>query len=253
MAQQEQQEKSDLSDGTTALRGGVWVAPDAPFEAVAAEEELGVLTRAIPPRRYARGQRVHRLNDPADGFFVVLSGRVKIGVPNTSAGERVLAVCGPGDLFGTSRCMGEPEHLSEAMSLADGTLVVNVTCERLREVVRAHPDVALKLTQALSTRIGVLEEQVEHARLPVQARLARTLLSLAKRFGTEVTPDVFEVRLALRHDEIASLAGAGRISVTQALSAWRAMGIVTGTRGTYQIDVARLAALTELLEFEQLK
>lgn len=253
MTRQEQREKSNARSSETALRGGMWVVPDAPFEAAAAEEELSILTRAIPPRAYAKGQRVHRLNDPADGFFIVLSGRVKIGVPGTSSGERVLAVCGPGDLFGTSRCMGEPEHLSEAISLTDGTSVVNVTCEKLREVVRAHPDVALKLTQALSTRIGALEEQVEHARLPVQARLARTLLSLAKRLGTETAPDVFEVRLDLRHDEIASLAGAGRISVTQALSAWRAMGIVMGTRGTYQIDVARLDALTELLEFEHLK
>lgn len=195
---------------------------------------------------------MHRRQDPADGLFQVLRGKVKLSVPATSMGERVIAVAGPGDLFGTSRCSGAPEHASQAVSLEDGTLVVHLSCAALGDAVRARPEVALALIRALSARIGQLEDQAEHARLPVQARLAHTLLSLARRLGREVTPDVFDLPLGLTQDELASLAGAGRIRVTQALSAWRTMGIVSGTRGTYQVDAARLGALLELLESDEL-
>lgn len=232
----------------TERRGGVWLVPSGP-----ADEGLGELGALIPPRQYGAGVAIYRLHAPADGFFLVLAGKVKLSVPGTARGERLLAVCGPGDLFGTSRCAGAGEHLSEAVSLAAETWVIHITCARLSGVVREHPDIALRLTQALSTRIGTLEEQVEHARLPVQARLAHTLLSLARRLGTEVAPDIYQVPLALTQDELASLAGAGRISVAGALSAWRTMGIVTGTRGTYQVDTARLGALLELLELDELK
>ncbi len=94
----------------------------------------------------------------------------------------------------------------------------------------------------------VLEEEAEFASLPVQARLARTLRDLAERLGREVEPGVYDLELALRQDEIASLAGATRVSATQALSAWRSMGVVSGTRGAYRIDVNRLTTLMELLE-----
>ena len=233
-------------DTEQARRGGLWWVP-------ATDTELGDLSAFIAPRAYLPGEAIYRLHAPADGFFLVVSGKVKLTVPGTVRGDRMLAVCGPGDLFGTARCAGSGEHSSQATSLTAGTRVINLTCARLKEVVQAQPETALNLVRALSSRISALEEQVEHARLPVQARLAHTLLSLARRLGTETVPDVYALPLALTQDELASLAGAGRISVTQALSAWRTMGIVTGKRGSYQVDAARLGALLELLEQDELK
>lgn len=231
----------------TPLRAGVWVAPQHSAALPWNEAELSALQRAAPVRRFGRGESVYHQGDSAEGLFLVLEGRVKLSTL-TAGGERVLALCGPGDLFGMNRCAGERSYPAQAVSQSPETRLVSVGCAALRTALQAEPSLAPRLVGLLSGRIGALEEQLEQARLPAQARLARTLLSLSKRLGAEVAPGVYQVALELRHDEIASLAGTGRVSVTQALSAWRGMDIVSGTRGRYLIDVVRLEVLSEVLE-----
>ncbi len=210
--------------------------------------DLDFLRGRYLTRAFDRGDFVFRAGDSADGFYMVLAGRIKLVLPDPVRGERVVAVCGEGDLFGAAACGGAPVHRAEAVSVQEGTLVVSLSCAELQEATKGTPAVALLLTRALAARVQTLEEEAEFASLPVQARLARTLLSLARRLGQEVEPGVYDLELALRQDEIASLAGATRVSATQALSAWRDIGVVTGTRGSYRVDVARLESLLDLLE-----
>lgn len=231
----------------TALRGEVWVVPD---DGALKNDPMLELDFFEPylKRTFSRGDFIFRSGDEADGFYLVLAGRVKLALPDPIRGERVIAVCGEGDLFGAAACGGEQVHRAQAVSLQAGTLAVSLSCAELQEATKNTPSVALLLTRALAARVQVLEEEAEFANLPVQARLARTLLDLSKRLGHEIEPGVYDLELALRQDEIASLAGATRVSATQALSAWRSIGIVAGTRGSYQVDTARLEALMELLE-----
>lgn len=230
------------------LRGGVWVAPDSAALRDDPALDTNFFEGRYLTRTFSRGDFVFRAGDLADGFYMVLAGRIKLVLPDPVRGERVVAVCGEGDLFGAAACGGAPMHRAEAVSLQEGTIIVSLSCAELQEATKSTPEVALLLTRALAARVQVLEEEAEFASLPVQARLARTLLDLSKRFGREVEPGVYDLELALRQDEIASLAGATRVSATQALSAWRSIGIVTGTRGSYKVDAARLSALMDLLE-----
>lgn len=231
-----------------ALRGEVWVAPDNGVLMDDPTLSLDFFEERYLTRTYSRSDFVFRSGDEADGFYMVLAGRVKLVLPDPVRGERVIAVCGEGDLFGAAACGGVPIHRTDAVSLQTGSVVVSLSCAELQEVTKDVPSVTLLLTRALAARVQVLEEEAEFASLPVQARLARTLLDLSRRLGHEVEPGVYDLELALRQDEIASLAGATRVSATQALSAWRSIGVVTGTRGAYRVDAGRLEALMGLLE-----
>lgn len=240
--------KPDHAPVTPPLRGGIWVAPDSGVLTGDPSLDATFFDGRYLTRSFARGDFVFRTGDAADGFYLVLAGHVKIVLPDLIRGGRVVAVCSESDLFGATACGGAPIHPAEAISLQEGTLVVSLSCAELREASKNTPAVALLLARALAARVQVLEEAAEFASLPVQARLTRTVLELAKRLGSEVEPGVYNLELALRQDEIASLAGATRVSATQALSAWRSMGIMSGTRGSYRVNVERLTALMDLLE-----
>ena len=213
---------------------------------------MDVLTEVASARTYRKGDRIFRRGEPVDGFHVVLEGYVKIVRPGTVVGDQVVAVSGPGDLFGTDACSGFLEHRTDALALRGDTLVAAVTCDRLKELAQRAPGVALALSQVLAARVTALEEQLEQVMLPAQARLARAFLALAQRFGLETEPGIFELSLDLKHHEIASLASVTRVSVSQALASWRGLGIVQGTRGVYCVDAPKLVALLEVLEFEHL-
>lgn len=232
------------------IRAGVWVAPESRFGARWHPGSADHLSAAVPLRSYNKGAFIYRQGDLADGFYVVLAGSVKIVAPGS---DRVLAVCGPDDVFGaeTSTPGTQPrQHRSEAISVSSRTQVACVSDAQFREAARQDPELACVFANVLAQRVQVLEEEAERARLPAQARLARTLLSLAERFGTEHLPGLIDLELDLRQDDIASLAGAKRVSATRALSAWRELGLVRGTRGSYRINVRGLSELIELLEEE---
>lgn len=229
-----------------------WSVPEGQLAPLAPLEDLRLLTEGAPVRTYGKSDYVYRHGDPTDGFYVVLSGRVKISVPGVGE-ERLLDLAGKGDLFGVAAGGGRVTQPTEAVSLVAGTRVASVSCWRLREVARLAPNVVIAFSQVLSERVSILEAQLEQTRLPMQARLARTFISLSERFGRDVGRGRYDVDLELRHEELASLASTTRASVTQAISAWRGMGLVGGTRGHYEVDVAGLRSLVELLEYEHLE
>ncbi len=219
-----------------------WGVPDPSSDEFCSQQVLAQLVTVAPSREYRKGERIFRQGDVSDGFFVMLRGRVKLAVPGGTTGERVLAFCGEGK-----------HHRSEAVSLVDGTQVMMVPHEQFHIIAREIPSLALEMSRVQSKRVQTLEENLERLQLPVQARLAYTLLGLTQRFGQELAEGITELRLEFHQDEFASLAGTTRVRATQALSAWRSMGLVQGTRGAYHVNVPGLQALVELLEAEQVK
>ena len=69
--------------------------------------------------------------------------------------------------------------------------------------------------------------------LPLQARLARRLVTLTEDFGTEVH---------MTQEQLAALMGVARESVNRQLNEWRESGIVKLSRGRiWVLDSRRLA------------
>lgn len=236
-------------------RAGVWVVQGTELEDRMGQIELTQLSAVTPARVYDRGERLFRPGDVSDGFFVMLSGRVKLAVPGHVTGERVLAFCGEGELFGCVTGEGGL-HRSEAVSLVNDTQVMTVSHDQFYAVAQQVPGVAVAVSRVQARRVQALEEQLERTQLPVQARLAYTLLDLCARFGlpgSALGDGAVELHLEFHHDEFASMSGTTRARATQAMSAWRSMGLVSGTRGAYQVNVTGLQSLVELLEAEQLK
>jgi CRP/FNR family transcriptional regulator, cyclic AMP receptor protein len=90
---------------------------------------------------------------------------------------------------------------------------------------------------------------MSHTFDPVKVRIAKVLLDQAERFGeAEGAAGRVVLRTGMRHDEIASLASATRVSASMAIAELREIGLVTGSRGEYRIDVAGLAAYVEDVE-----
>lgn len=192
-----------------------------------------------PPRSVRRSEVIYRRGDEADSLFILLEGRVKITLP-TPSGERVLGVVGPDDMFGESFLTLTQQRQSEAVCLSSSALICPITRPQFLEVARQVPGVMLAFATVLAERNRGLEEELRLATQPAEARLAGVLLTLAGRFGREVEPGVAELNLELKQEELGSLAGTTRVNTTQTLSAWRALGLVEGTRGHYRIYVRKL-------------
>lgn len=234
----------------TAATPRAFVVPSSGVSDRLSDADVQVLSAVCPPRTYRRGDRVYHAGDPAGTLCVLLHGFVKLSAPARLGGERVLAVCGPDDFFGESFLAGDLTRGADAVSLEDGTVVCAVSRDAFVEVARRAPTAALAFTAAFAARAHVLQGRLDHLARGAQARLALTLLTLARRFGRPREDGWVRLELELRHEDLAGLANVSRVTATELLSRWRTLGLVVGTRGRYDVHLDGLENLCEDLEQE---
>ncbi len=200
-----------------------------------------------PPRRISRSEVIYRKGDPADCFFILLEGYVKISLP-TPKGEKVLSVLGPDDMFGESFLTHAQRRHSEAICQSSTALICPINRQQFLEVSEKIPSAMVAFAAVLAEHIRRLEEELSLATQPSEIRLARVLLSLAEQFGIKNDAGWVELELELKQEELGSWAGITRVHTTQILSTWRGLGLIEGTRGYYRIQVERLHQRMEQLE-----
>ena len=64
------------------------------------DEQLRVLQPCLQQRSYPRSSFILRAGEETDALYIVLSGRVKILIPDEQGREVILAVMGPNEIFG---------------------------------------------------------------------------------------------------------------------------------------------------------
>lgn len=175
----------------------------------------------------ARGDSLYRRGDQAGAVYRVEAGLLKLFV-NTPAGrERITALAGPGDLIGSA----DPgsSHCTENAAALSSSVRVSV----LGPGLQLNPELQL---EALSWQLQQLRDSLEDGELPVPARLARTFVRLAERFGQRQASGLVRLTLPLTHEDLAAIIGAARETTSTVLAGMRSAGVLSGTRGSYSLD-----------------
>ena len=192
--------------------------------------------------------------EPTTHVFVLLSGWVKV-ITVTRDGREVLeALRGAGDVIG--EIAGQVTGYRTATVQAIGTVRALIVGERqFGDFLDAHPGAAQAYRQAMAERQRLaFEQQRSHALLSGAQRLAGLLLDLAEQQGV-VSYDAVTVTtpLPLSQEELASLIGASRSTVTRALHEWRSRQIIgTDQRHVEILDRTRLLRIANRLHKEPL-
>jgi CRP/FNR family transcriptional regulator len=100
-------------------------------------------------RNFAPGDVIFSKGDPPRGeAYMVQEGSVEVRRP-IEGEERVLRTLGPGELLGEVALFRDAPHSATALAL-DRVSVLVIPRDRLEEMVRAHPDLALALIRQLA-------------------------------------------------------------------------------------------------------
>ncbi|MSQ23088.1 MAG: Crp/Fnr family transcriptional regulator [Chloroflexi bacterium] len=168
---------------------------------------------------------VFEKGDPGDALYIIVKGQVKVILPSGDGNEALLATMDDGDFFGElSMIDGEPRSATILASLPTDTIVLRR--EGFYEFLRASPDVAIEMLQALSRRLRQSDEFIADAAfLDVPGRLAKKLLELSDRYG-KTTPWGTTLGLQVTQRELAAMIGATRESVNKHLQAFRVQGFL---------------------------
>lgn len=237
----------------TAPPARAWAVKATRWSEQLSEQDIQTIGQICPHRPYRRGEHVFRKGDAAAHLYILIEGHVKLSTPSWLGSERVMHVCGPDDFFGESFLTEAECCAADALVLSEDALICPVSREQFMAVAHQVPSAAVAFAAVLAQRNAELEAKLSVMTQPVQARLAHVMIELARRLGTPQHDGTYHLRVELRHDELASLAGANRVSATHALSLWRRKNLVTGTRGDYRVNATGLQRLVEDLELEAMR
>lgn len=180
------------------------------------------LFKEIQRRSYPKNSFVINTGDNSDCFYIILSGKVKIVIPDEDGKEVILSMLGAGDHFGEfSLIDGQPRSAS-VVTMEESTLLI-VARNRFRECLAENPDIAERIMISLTQRLRNADRTIEGLALhDVYSRLARTLSELAtEQDGKRVLPQ------RLTHQDLANMIGASREMITRILRDLAAGGYIS--------------------------
>ncbi len=217
-----------------------WWLSDTRFRERVSAADLRTFMQVCPERPYPRGSTLFRAGDPATHLHVVAAGQAKLVVPTPDGRERILAVCGPEDVFGEAFVGDEDVYRVDAVALTD-----LITCpmdqEQYRRLALHAPGFVVAFTRILADKVFACHDQLGRIEAPIRSRVAAALLDHATRFGASDGDGWIALETVLRHDDLASIVSATRVSVTSAIASLRSTGVLEGTRGRYRLHPEGLA------------
>ncbi len=204
-----------------------------PFFARLSEGDLAILTDPLHRRTYPKNTILFDKGSPAQTLYIIESGRVRVFIPGETGEELSMNIYKAGDVVGELCVLDGLPRCASAMTMQD-TVALTLDREDLRRSVAASPGIAFAIMEVLSTRLRAATEYTESlAFLDVYGRVANRLLELADRSGGEAGGT--EIEVDLTQEELATLVGATRRSVSKALGAFQDQGLIKLGRGKITI------------------
>ena len=217
------------------------VVRQAPLFAALDDEASDALRSAMVQTEVPRGQVLFHEGDPGDRVYVIVEGKMKLGRASGDGRENLLAILGPGEMFGELSLFDPGPRNATATAVAD-TVLLALGSDDLTTWLSDRPDVARQLLRALARRLRRTNENLADLVFSdVPGRVAQALLDLSERFGRP-TDDGLRVAHDLTQEELAQLVGASRETVNKALADFAQRGwLRLEARAVILLDVERLA------------
>lgn len=203
-------------------------------------EGAAALRASLTERSVAKGETIFQEGEPGDRMYVILEGKVKLGQSSNDGRESLLAILGPGEMFGELSLFDPGQRTSTATALTDAVILA-LSNEQLRPWLAGRPEVAAALLQALARRLRRTNEAMADLVFSdVPGRVAKALMDLGEKFG-EVTSEGLMVTHDMTQEELAQLVGASRETVNKALADFAQRGwIRLESRQVMILDIERL-------------
>ncbi len=182
------------------------------------DELLQMIHNHTVERRFRKGTIIFLEGDKGEGFHYVKSGRVKVLRTSDDGREHIIKILGAGEIFAEVLMFNNMPYPATAVAVEPSCIgmIRNVDLEQL---VLGNNVLALQLIKALSQRLIYAQQKIKNLALnDVMFRTVEILLRLSQEQGSKLDSGVIEIALDLSRQDLASLVGTTRETVTRTLS-----------------------------------
>jgi CRP-like cAMP-binding protein len=143
------------------------------------EQELTAITELASFKHLAKGEMLFFEGDPAFGFYILLTGRVRIYKSSPEGKEYTLHSIGPGQMFAEVAIFRGKSFPANCVATEDSSVAFLPKVE-FTQLLASSPQMSLKMIAALAAFVREYNQKVEDLSLrEVPARLALHLIQLS--------------------------------------------------------------------------
>ena len=178
------------------------------------------LLRGCFQRGFKAGQLILRAGGPADKFFLILSGRVKVFKVSVQGEEQILHLYDRGQSFGEAAMWAKASFPAHAEAVTAVSVLV-VPRGAFRRAISENVDLAMGMLASMAGKLKEFNKLIEELSLKeVPARLAGALLAESRKAGTRT------IRLGQTKRQLASQIGTVPETLSRALAKLKAAGVI---------------------------
>jgi CRP/FNR family transcriptional regulator len=163
-------------------------------------------------------------------LYLICGGYLKLTAGQHGNGDRqmIVRVAGPGSMLGLYAVLSHGAYEVSAETLTNAQLRP-VERERFYSFLRNHKEAQIRSVQCICQEYRFALQDACRLALAetVAARLGRLLVELAYQIGEHLNGGGFRFPLLLTHEELASMAGTTRETVTRTLGQFRKDGWIS--------------------------
>ena len=159
-----------------------------PFFSGLTTNEISLFVQRAVYREYKKGHNVFHYGEPAEYFYIMLSGWIKLYHTNKEAEEITISLVTKGDVFSEVATFEGSDYPYSATVVGGSAACLVIKAYNIREKVRENPNLALKMLASMSHYSNQLSLSYEHiTTLTATQRLGCFLLKLSMDRNYEST------------------------------------------------------------------
>lgn len=203
------------------------------------DSDLETLTRLAVNRQFARDTTIFWEGREAQGFFILLSGQVKLAKSSLDGKEYIIRLVNPGETFGEAAVLAEAGYPASAIALEDCRTLYFAKTHFL-SLLTSSPTLARNMLATMSRLLFHLTKQLEDLSLKeVSSRLARYVLDQCLNTHGRVADELsFDLTITKTH--LAAYLGTISETLSRTLARLKTHGAIAEDKGRITIKDAIL-------------
>ncbi len=175
---------------------------------------------------FPKDTRLFGQGDRGESLFLVLSGRVKAVLLAEDGRELILAIFGPGEIFGEMALFDPDERRTATVVTVETTTLLTLSGKEFMAMLGDHPAIAQSLLRTLTQRLKDSSSRIANLIfLDTYSRVGTYLVKMGEQQGRRLADGSLVLTRPPQQD-IAEYIGSSRETVSRALKELEHQGLI---------------------------
>lgn len=180
------------------------------------------------------GKSIYRQGELSSSFYLILRGKVDVWTVREDGTTFTIEIMGAGAVCGEAAAFDGLPCFSSA-TVIEPSVLMRFDVHSLREAFREQPDLAMSLMRVFAAKQRIMSVRAQHLSAPSpEVRIGELLGRLGNTYGT-TGPLGVSLPFNVTHEQIATMTGTSRVTVTRSLKRLREIGALSVSNGKLRI------------------